>query len=1264
VVDSCVGHVRDLPRSARELPPDVARTDVLGVDVVNDYEPRYVVPEGKRSIVARLQKMAATQEGCVGVILATDEDREGEAIAWHLRELLLLGEDDGGGAGHAPRGEGGEDEDGVEMTRVTFNEITESAIRRAFFGDVAAADEGDAAMSDSIITEAGHGIDMDLVSAQETRRVLDRLAGYTVSPLLWKKVAPGLSAGRVQSVGLKLVVDRERERMRFKTAEYWDARATLCASSDEVSMGDCFNATLVSLNDLTVASGKDFDGETGLLLPQVGSAPDLVHLTEETSKDMFGNVGADSTWTVSKVVSRARSNTPPAPFITSTLQQESNKRLGLSVSDTMRAAQMLYEGGYISYMRTDSTHLSNDALEAGRKAVTDGFGAEFLSDVDPNAKSQKKKRKGKKDKDKNSQEAHEAIRPAIQEGGRFLRPDEVPGHYKQKSGGGVMADRALDVYDLVFKRTAASFMKDQVLNQTSVWIDLVDGKNMAKFRAGGSVVVFRGYAAAWGGVASVDASQSILPPLTEGQELNCAVVEPVEHHTKPPPRYTEASFVKELETLGVGRPSTYASVVQTLRQRAYIGTPIKADEVVRSKGKAASGAARIAQRVAGGDEFMGSGRGPLCPSLSAFVVCTLLEKHFPAYVDPSFTASMEDKLDSIASGKKEEATRVSYLDAYYGGDDGLAAQVERVEKSIDSSEARRADLPALMTKSEDNEEDDIGLFIGPWGGYIQRVGESSDQGKKPTTANLPQGLAADLSAITPDVLGALLSAREKDGVLIGTHPDDGRNIRLKIGRYGAYLQWGDQGEDDTTNHSLPKDIGGSGGRNIDLASGDGASSSLGTTLGISLEDAVGYIGLPRTVCEFHDLPVLANIGPYGPYLKYNNTFVSLPKAEGDVLTVNEETAKKIVTEGIINKPSGLPRGVLAEIGEKEGSKVVVKDGRFGMYLNWKRVNVKMPPEYQDKPEDLPLEEAWSLIQTKAGSTASQPRGGRKTRGKSIDLPPPPKRPLSAYLHFCAEKRPEVAENAGSLGEVSKALAAMWAETATKGERGRKKYEDLAEAGKEEYEEKKRTWQEECDRIMGEAGLSKASTLTGRKKKKPTNGVKRPRSAYLHFCQAKRPDVAKEGMPLGDVSKELARLWAETAENGGEERRRYQELAAADKERYEKEVDGAGSVATSNGATAAVRKRASPGATKGKKSGTKKATRKAKLPRAPSAYMLFCSENRKNVVKDDGTKPTFGETTKLLAEMWRTCDQTKYHQQAAEEKQKLIDSSADSTAAVA
>ena len=784
LVDSCLGHVRDLPMSAKQLKDldlvncgvdveAVKKSRVLGVDVTNDYEPLYIVPEAKVKTVKKLKSMVKDKD-CVGVVLATDEDREGEAIAWHLREIL-------GGVGK----KGDADK---EMTRVTFNEITESAITRAFFGEHADAN--------SEPTEAGHDIDIDLVSAQETRRVLDRLAGYTVSPLLWKKIAPGLSAGRVQSVGLKLVVDRERERMRHVSSEYWDARANLCvegsAGASSAANGadggtvnginGCFNATLVAIDGVRVASGKDFDGEAGELVSGVKDGTDVFHLGEEKARQLFDANSGGATWTVTSVESKSRSNTGPVPFITSTLQQDSNQRLGLSVSDTMRAAQMLYEEGYISYMRTDSTHFSNDALDAGKAAVTEGFGANYLAEEDPNAKAsrRKNKKKGKQDGNKNAQEAHEAIRPSIQEGGRFLVPREVPAHYKKKSGGAMLPDRALKLYELIYSRTTASFMKDQVLDQTSVVIERTDGDVISTFRASGSVVVFPGFAAAYGG----GGGDSLLPPLVEGQKLDCSVIEPLEHHTKPPPRYNEASFVKELEALGVGRPSTYASVVQTLRQRAYIGTPLKGDESARSKPKALSGAARIAQRAAGGDEFMGSGRGPLCPSLSAFVVCTLLEKHFPSYVDPSFTADMEGKLDSIASGNKEEETRIKYLEDYWGGEDGLAAQVDRVDKVVDASEARRADLPGLLTKN-DGEEDDIGLFIGPWGAYIQRMGVSdtgSTDEETPPTANLPQGMAADLSTITPEVLNALLAAKEKDGILLGQHPKDGRSIRLKIGR--------------------------------------------------------------------------------------------------------------------------------------------------------------------------------------------------------------------------------------------------------------------------------------------------------------------------------------------------------------------------------------------------------------------------------------------------------------------------------------------------
>jgi len=800
VVDSCLGHVRDLPTSAKQLQElkesnnsnvnnnmGTTKSRVLGVDVAGGYRPLYVVPPPKLATVAKLRKLVNAAD-CVGVILATDEDREGEAIAWHLQELL------GGGKGDNVV----KDAAAKDMTRVTFNEITDSAITRAFFGEpTAAADATDEGGTSSPQTpqEAGHGIDMDLVSAQETRRVLDRLAGYTVSPLLWKKIAPGLSAGRVQSVGLKLVVDRERERMRHRSCEYWDARTRLCVegvSSDNADDSDdggadsgCLNATLVAVDGVRVASGRDFDGETGRLSADLREGTDVVHLTEEAARRLFGGgAAADAssssagTWTVTSVESKSRRNAGPVPFITSTLQQDSNRRLGLSVSDTMRAAQVLYEEGYISYMRTDSPHLSREALDAGRAAVVEGHGAEYLADVDPNAKAAAASRRKSTSKEKqNAQEAHEAIRPSIQDGGRFLPPGEVPAHYKAKSGGALLPERALKLYELIYGRTTASFMKDQVLDQTSVVIDRADGDVTATFRASGSVVVFPGYAAAYGG----GGGDSLLPPLSVGQVLDCAALEPLEHHTKPPPRYNEASFVKELEALGVGRPSTYASVVQTLRQRAYIGTPLKADESARSKPKAVSGAARIAQRAAGGDEFIGSGRGPLCPSLSAFVVCTLLEKHFPSYVDPTFTADMEDKLDSIASGNNEEITRFQYLDDYWGGDDGLAAQVDRVDKVIDASEARRANLPTLLTRNEG--EDDVGLFIGPWGAYIQRMGSSeAADGEKPPTANLPQGMAADLSTITPEVLNALLAAKEKDGILLGQHPKDGRNIRIKIGR--------------------------------------------------------------------------------------------------------------------------------------------------------------------------------------------------------------------------------------------------------------------------------------------------------------------------------------------------------------------------------------------------------------------------------------------------------------------------------------------------
>ena len=1206
LVDSCRGHVRDLPRSSaeqashleelrleleveekeeqeeeeeeeegrrrrRRREQQLAKPGILGVHVDDGYRPVYVVGPERRTTVERLRELASRDGGCVGVILATDEDREGEAIAWHLSEVLRDGgmggkgmDDDDGGGGIAPT-----------AGRVTFNEITEGAIRRAFFGGGDGDGDGDGGggggtAGGSSPRSGAHGIDLNLVEAQETRRVLDRLAGYTVSPLLWRKVAPGLSAGRVQSVGLRLVVERERERMRFVPSEYWDGRAELSAGADAgggggggggAGAGPAFNATLVAVGGVRVAVGRDFDGETGELVQASGDGA-VCHLGEDRARELFASLAdPGATFHVATVESRTRTSSAPVPFITSTLQQEGNRRLGLSVTDAMRAAQILYEAGFISYMRTDSMHLSEDALDAGRRSVEAGYGPEHLSDECPNERSARKKKRTKK-ATANAQEAHEAIRPSIQDG-RFVPPEELPAAHREKSGGGKLPDSALRVYDLIYRRTAAAFMRVQVLNQTSVTIDAAGGGEEATFRASGSVVVYGGYALAWGGAGGrAKGTPDVLPSMEEGQPLSCADLEAIEHSTKPPPRYNEATFVKELEALGVGRPSTYAAVIQTLRQRAYVGTPLKADENARASSKVqATGSAKIAQRAAGGDEFIGSGRGPLCPSLSAFVVCTLLERHFLSYVDPEFTASMEDKLDQIASGASADVTRESYLEEYYGGDDGLAAQVKRIDESLDAAVARRADLPSL--RSSGGEEADVGLFIGPWGPYVQRLGPASAEGKQPT-ANLPLGLAADISAITPGVLNALLSARENDGILVGPHPEDGRSIRLKVGRYGAYLQWGDHGEEGTSTHSLPRDIGGTGGRNLDLSSGH-------DTLGITLDDAVGYVGLPRTVGTFQDLPIVANIGPYGPYLKYNSTFVSLQKGDGDVLTVDQETAERVVTEGIVNRASKLGQGVLAELGAKEGSKVVVKEGRFGMYVNWKRVNAKMPPEYHDSPADLPLEEAWSLIEAKAAKTGG--KAGKKKKKtttatnkktaaavRSVDLPPAPKRPLSAYLHFCAERRPEIAARGGTLGEVSKELARQWAETDPECGDGslRAKYAALAAEGRADYLRRKAEWEAECTAVLKEAGLS--SSKRGRKE-------------------------------------------AVAAAQGGGRKRR------------------AGSA-----------------------------------PRAKTAYMLFCMDNRKNVATDDGSKPSFGETTKLLAKMWKSCDaetRSAYDERAAAEKEKLV-----------
>jgi DNA topoisomerase I len=602
VVESSVGHIRDLPHNASEIPAkfkDKAWSR-LGVDVDNAFEPLYVVDSRKKKVVADLK---AKLKGADELLLATDEDREGEAIAWHLREVL------------DPK---------VPVRRMVFHEITRPAIERA-------------------LTQTRE-IDDCLVDAQETRRILDRLYGYEVSPVLWRKIMQGLSAGRVQSVATRLVVERERERMRFVAADYWDVVATFDPGG--------FDARLAAVDGRRVAQGRDFDRQG-----QLRSA-DTVQLAEADARGLAAALDG-ATFAVSSVEEKPYTRRPAAPFMTSTLQQEASRKLRLSSQQTMRVAQRLYENGYITYMRTDSTTLSESALTAAREQARELYGPEVVPDA-PRQYTRKVK---------NAQEAHEAIRPA---GDRFRTPDEVR---RELSG------EEFNVYDLIWKRTIASQMEDARGQTVSVRIagQASDGRS-AEFATAGTVITFRGFLLAYeegrdDAVADGD-EERLLPKLAEGDSVAATALEPEGHSTSPPSRYTEASLVKALEERGIGRPSTYAAIMGTILDRGY----------VRKQGQA------------------------LVPEFLAFAVVNLLEGHFPQLVDYEFTARMEDDLDEIASGEEK---RDEWLARFYFGSDGDAGLKELVEGrlgEIDAREINTVELPGT----------DIVVRVGRYGPYLER----------------------------------------------------------------------------------------------------------------------------------------------------------------------------------------------------------------------------------------------------------------------------------------------------------------------------------------------------------------------------------------------------------------------------------------------------------------------------------------------------------------------------------------------------------------
>ena len=677
-VEASMGHVRDLPGDAKEIPAKYKAFDWsrLGVNVDNDFEPLYIVPSDKKAIVRELKDALAESDQ---LILATDEDREGESISWHLHELLQ------------PK---------VPVRRMVFHEITREAIQEAL--------------------EHTRDVDDRLVRAQETRRILDRLVGYTLSPLLWKKIAWGLSAGRVQSVAMRLLVVRERERRAFRAGTYWDLVAQLRHA------GQGFKAELNLVGGKKVATGRDFDESTGKLVP----GRDVVLLGEKEAGALRTRL-LKSKWTVTGTEEKPSIRRPWAPFTTSTLQQEANRKLRLSARDTMRTAQSLYERGFITYMRTDSVHLSDQAISAARNAVHGLYGKEYLP-AEPRRYS---------NKSANAQEAHEAIRPA---GAFFKLPSEAG-----------LDGRELALYDLIWKRTVASQMADARQTGIAATIEAAD----AVFRATGKRIDFPGFLRAYvegsdDPEAALEDQEIILPPLKEGDTPTCEELEALSHETQPPARYTEATLVKALEADGVGRPSTYASVIGTILERGY----------AQRQGQA------------------------LVPTFTAFAVTALLEEHFPHLVDEKFTARMEETLDEISEGHAEW---LPYLREFYLGDEGLRQQVQLHEKQIDPTAARTVDLGGL----------DAIVKIGKFGPYVEveRDGES-------VKASIPKDAApADLSSEqVENILRQKIAGPDE----LGRHPETGEPIFVLTGQYGPYLQLGEvvEGAAKPKRASLPKGV--------------------------------------------------------------------------------------------------------------------------------------------------------------------------------------------------------------------------------------------------------------------------------------------------------------------------------------------------------------------------------------------------------------------------------------------------------------------------
>ncbi|WP_125612402.1 type I DNA topoisomerase [Specibacter cremeus] len=835
VVDASIGHIRDLPQPS-DLPAELKKSSIgkFAVDLENGFKPYYVVSPDKKKKVAELK---AALKDADELYLATDGDREGEAIAWHLLEVLK------------PK---------VPVHRMTFSEITKESLQRAL-GELRA-------------------INTDLVDAQETRRVLDRLYGYEISPVLWRKVSRGLSAGRVQSVVTRMVVDRERERMAFRAASYWDLLGTFAPAAEA---GDAFNAKLVAVDGRRVASGRDFN-DAGQL-----TARNVAHLDEAAATSLAAAL-QHADFTVRSVEHKPYTRRPAAPFTTSTLQQEAGRKLRFSSKSTMQVAQRLYENGYITYMRTDSSALSNEAVNAARRQASELYGPEFV----PASK------RVYANKSANAQEAHEAIRPA---GDSFRTPAQVASSLKGDE---------FKLYELIWKRTVASQMADAKGSTATIRLgaQASDGRD-AEFSASGTVITFRGFLAAYeeGRDESrndSDDSDRRLPNVQESDALTASDVRAAGHETSPPPRFTEASLTKEMEDREIGRPSTYASTLSTIMDRGY----------VRKQGSA------------------------LVPSWVAFSVIRLLERHFGDYVDYKFTAAMETGLDRIANGQEQGSDWLKHF--YFGGDEdaGLLGIVNNLGE-IDAREINS--LPITDT---------LVLRVGKFGPYLEstvptldpKTGEVIESAR----ANVPEDLAPD--ELTPAKAQELMETAAPEERVLGTDAATGRTVVAKNGRYGAYVTEviPEPTAEELANQPVeyykngkpkpPK-------KPVKVKPRTGSLFKTMTVDTVTLDEALALMSLPRVLgADAEGVEITVQNGRFGPYLKKGTDSRSIG-TEDEIFTITLEQALEIYSQP---KQRGARAAVapLAEFGEDpvSGKKIVVKEGRFGPYVTDGVTNITVP----------------------------------------------------------------------------------------------------------------------------------------------------------------------------------------------------------------------------------------------------------------------------------------------------------------------------------